>query len=207
MMSHSHCGVSGMISRIGRGVSSATRLSTASVLFGPERRPAGSHLVEHAAEAEQVGPLVERFALGLLRGHVHRRAGDDPALRDAGVVGRPGQAEVGDLHALLRPALEQDVARLDVAVDQAGGVGGGQPLGDLPADPQHLGHLQRAGAVEPLLERLAGDELHHQVRQRLLPDLVDLHDVLVPDLRPTTGPRAGTACGPARWRPAAGPAP
>ena len=109
--------------------------------------------------------------------------------------------------ALLRAALEQDVGRLDVAVDQAGGVGGGQPLGDLPADPQHLRHVERAGAVEPLLERLAGDELHHQVRQRLLLDGVDLHDVLVPDLRPTTGPRAGTACGPARWRPAAGPAP
>ena len=42
------------------------------------------------------------------------------------------------------PAFEQDVARLDVAVDQAGGVGGGQPLGDLPADPQHLGQLERA---------------------------------------------------------------
>ena len=66
-------------------------------------------------------------------------------------------------------------------------VGGGQPLGDLPADPQHLGHVERAGPVEFLLERLAGDELHHQVGQRLLADLVDLHHVLVPDLRRRPG--------------------
>ena len=92
MMSHSHCGVSGMISRIGRGVSSATRFSTATVLLAPERRPAGGHLVQHAAQAEQVGPLVERLALGLLRGHVHRRAGDDPALRRCWRRRPPGPA-------------------------------------------------------------------------------------------------------------------
>ncbi len=66
-------------------------------------------------------------------------------------------------------------------------VGRGQPLGDLPADPQHLRHVERADPVEPLLQRLAGDELHHQVRQRLFADLVDLHDVLVPHLRGGAG--------------------
>ena len=52
----------------------------------------------------------------------------------------------------LRSAFEQDVGRLDVAVDQPVRVGGGQPLGDLPADPHDLRHVQRAGAVEPLLQ-------------------------------------------------------
>ena len=162
--------------------------------------------VQHAAEAEQVGPVVERFSLGLLGGHVHRRAGDHAALGQAGVVGRPGQAEVGDLDPML-PAFEQHVARLDVAVDQVRGVGGGQPLGDLPADPHDLRHFQRAGAVEPLLQRLAGDELHHQVRQRLFLDGMHLHDILVANLGGGRGPRARTACGPATWRPSAGPAP
>ncbi len=87
------------------------------------------------------------------------------------------------------PAFEQHVPRLDVAVDQVGGVGGGQPLGDLPADPHDLGHVERPGPVEPLLEGLAGDELHHDVRQRLLADLVHLHHVLVPHL----GRRPGLA--------------
>ena len=60
-------------------------------------------------------------------------------------------------------------------------MGRGQPLGDLPADAQHLGHFERAAAVEFLLERLAGDELHRQVGERLFADLVDLHHVLVPN--------------------------
>ena len=91
------------------------------------------------------------------------------------------------IFTLLLTAFEQHVARLDVAMDQVGRVGGGQPLGDLPADPQHLRHVERADPVEPLLERLAGDELHHQVGQRLLGDLVHLHHVLVADLRRRPG--------------------
>ena len=56
--------------------------------------------VEHAAQAEQVAAGVDRLAAGLLRRHVLRRAGDHAGLRQAGVVDRPGQAEVGDLQPL-----------------------------------------------------------------------------------------------------------
>ena len=44
------------------------------------------------------------------------------------------------------------------------------------------GDFQRAGAVEPLLERLAGDELHHQIGQRLFLDGMHLDDVLMANL-------------------------
>ncbi len=57
-----------------------------------------------------------------------------------------------------------------------------QPLGDLSADPQHFGHVQRTAAVEFLLKRFAGDELHRQEGERLFADLVDLHHILVPNL-------------------------
>ena len=67
-----------------------------------------------------------------------------PLCEIAGVVGGPGQAEVGDLHLRCAPPSSRTFARLDVAVDQVARVGGGQSLGDLPADPQHLGHV-RAG--------------------------------------------------------------
>ena len=40
---------------------------------------AGQHLVEHAAERPDVGALVDRLALGLLRRHVGRGAEDHPA--------------------------------------------------------------------------------------------------------------------------------
>ncbi|MDB5311803.1 MAG: hypothetical protein JWO38_6005 [Gemmataceae bacterium] len=62
-----------------------------------------------------------------------------------------------------------------------GRVGGGQPGRDLLADPQYVGGVQWAGSVDQLLERLAPNKLHHQVRERVLPDLVDPHHVLVLD--------------------------
>jgi hypothetical protein len=53
--------------------------------------------------------------------------------------------------------------RLDVAVDQAALVGGGQPLLDLTADAQHLWQRQPLVALEPLVERLALQQFHGQV--------------------------------------------
>ncbi len=93
------------------------------------------------------------------------------------------------LTSLARPGLDQDVSRLDVPVNQPHVVGGGQAQGDLPADLHHIHRLQRARPIEPLLEGFAGDELHHQVGQRLLLDRIHLDDVLVPDL----GRRPGLA--------------
>ena len=49
--------------------------------------------------------------------------------------------------------LQQDVGRLDVAVDQPLGVGRRQAGGRLHADAQDLRQLQRPAAVEPLLQR------------------------------------------------------
>ena len=63
----------------------------------------------------------------------------DADLRQAGVVGGAGQAEVGDLDPL-DAVLQQDVGRLDVAVDQALGVGRGQAGGDLHADAEDFAH-------------------------------------------------------------------
>ncbi len=64
-------------------------------------------------------------------------------LRQAGVGGGPGQAEVGDLDPL-DAVFQQDVGRLDVAVDQPLGVGGGQAGGRLHADAQDLVQLRAA---------------------------------------------------------------
>ena len=95
--------------------------------------------------------MVDVLAPGLLGGHVLRGAGDRPVRVSAGVVDGPGQAEVGELDPL-DAVLQQDVRRLDVAVDQPLRVGGRQPARDLCADPQDLLHLQRADGVELLPE-------------------------------------------------------
>ena len=65
---------------------------------------------------------------------------------------------------------------------------------------QDIRRLQRACPIDPLLERFAGDELHHQVRQRLFLNRIHLDDVLVPNLgrgpglaqKPLAGGRGGS---------------
>ena len=146
-----------------------------------ERRAATGHLVQHTPEAEQVGAMIQRLTGRLLRSHVHRRAGDDSRPRHAGIVRRACQAEVADLHTLLGTLFEQNVGRLDVTMDQSHRLCSRQTAGDLPPDMQHFGSFERAASIELVVQRLAIDELHHQVRQRLLLDAVNLHDVLMPN--------------------------
>ena len=132
--------------------------------LGPERRPAGTHRVEHAAQAEQVAPLIDRLAAGLLGRHVLRRAGDDAGLRQAGVVGRAGEAEVGQLHPLDAVG-QEDVGRLHVAVNEPLGMGGGQPGGGLHADAEDFGQRQRPVVVQPPLQRRPADVGHDEIGQ------------------------------------------
>ena len=124
-----------------------------------ERPSAGHHLVEHRSEGEDIAARVDRAARGLLRRHVRGRAGDrsraaEPRLRverrdvlAAALVGlrQLGQAEVQDLGDTLRR--DHHVRGLEVAVDDAGGVGGGERVGQGNGDPQRLAeaHPLRGG--------------------------------------------------------------
>ena len=83
-------------------------------------------------------------------------------LRNPDIVDAAGQTEIGDLDAF-DPVLEEDVGRLDVAVDQTLRMRRRQARRDLHADAQNLGELQRAAGVDLLLQRRAGDILHDQV--------------------------------------------
>jgi hypothetical protein len=58
---------------------------------------AGAQCVKNAAETEQVAPLINMIAVGLLGRHVRGGAGDESRPRQAGVVGGAGQAEVRNL--------------------------------------------------------------------------------------------------------------
>jgi hypothetical protein len=148
---------------------------------GLKRRPAGTKRVQHAAQAEQVGAVVHLLAAGLLGRHVQRGPGDVAGPRQAHVVRRPGEAEVRELHAP-DAVLQQDVARLDVAVDQPLRVRGRQPLRRLQADAEHLHHLDRAAPLEALVKRLPADVIHHKVGDgAVVRDGVDGDDVLVAD--------------------------
>ena len=126
---------------------------------------------------------------GLLRGHVGRRAQDGAGVGLVLVELEPlGQAEVGDLGRAVGG--EQDVGRLEVAVDDPPVVRGLHPSRKQGDHPHRL--ARRPGALaEPLGQATTLDELQGEVRKPgVLADLVDLDDARVLELgdRPGLGP-------------------
>ena len=111
------------------------------------RWPSAQRLVEHEPEGVHVGAGIHRPALDLLGRQVLGGAEDQARPGElagvgAGLVERLGHAEVGDERpgrAVDQVVLgEQDVGRLDVAVDDADVVGVAQRGGGLAADGQHV---------------------------------------------------------------------
>ena len=131
-----------------------------------ERRLAGEHLVGHGAERVHVAPGADlALAHRLLGRHVGRRAERHPGLRHAvaaGLLHGEGDAEVGDQGGAV---LEQDVLRLDVAMDDALAVGVVERGGDLPREPERLVHRELPLAGQPGAQRFAGDVRHDVVEQ------------------------------------------
>jgi hypothetical protein len=114
-----------------------------------EGAPAREHLVCDEAERELVGTEVHRSPGRLLRRHV-AHGSEDRAFERSGNRGRchgldrrrrglervdeglPGQTEIKNLRAPIRP--QHDVLRLEVAVDDALCMRGGESVGDLECD-------------------------------------------------------------------------
>ncbi len=99
-----------------------------------EGRGAREELVGHGAEGIDIGALVgRRVGRGLFRRHIRRGAERYPELRELGAAGIGGvlqgfgDAEVRDHRGA---AGDQHVLGLDVAMDDAGGVGIRQGRGD-----------------------------------------------------------------------------
>jgi hypothetical protein len=77
-----------------------------------------------------------------------------------------GDAEVGHQGMLApRPALQQDVLRLDVAVDDPLCVRVGEGIGHLAGQLERVLQRELRLAHEPRPQRLAGDQRHHVVQQ------------------------------------------
>ena len=116
-----------------------------------KRRPTARHLIQHAAKAEEIGSMIQRLAHRLFGSHVHRRSGDHARSSQTGVVGGSCQSEVGDFHFLLNVAFDQNIARLNVAMDQAQSMSRCKSTGDLLAKVQNLSHIQWTISVQLLL--------------------------------------------------------
>jgi hypothetical protein len=100
--------------------------------------------------------------LALLRRRVGERPDELPLLRqlERG-LGELRDAEVHDPHAVV--ARDQDVLRLEVAVDDARLVDPVEARGDLFGDPPEEGLRDRRELFEEPPEVPAGDVLHHEV--------------------------------------------
>jgi hypothetical protein len=93
----------------------------------------------------------------------------------------PSEAEVEDLDAPV--AGQEQVLGLEVAVDDAARVGGGQPVCDLPGVVDRLAQRQRT-SCQALAQRVALEQLHYgEGRPALAPEIVDREDARVRERR------------------------
>ena len=132
------------------------------------------HLVEHDPERVDVRLLGHVVAERLLGGHVVGGAEHAAGGRQALGLERARDAEVGDLGAPV--AVDQDVLRLDVAVDELVLVRARQRPADLDGVGHRLGHRQPPIAPDAVLERLALHELEHDVGSAVVLPGVDHRD-------------------------------
>src|SRR5262249_6197292 len=134
-------------------------------------RRAGQELVKQDAQGIDVAARVDAPGtdVRLFGAHVLRRAHDRTDQRFGGLVGqrlldRLGDAEVDDLRERLALVpRDQDVGRLDVAVDDALLVGVLDRLADRHEQFQALADRQTVVVAEAG-DRYALDQLHHEVR-------------------------------------------
>ena len=161
---------------------------------GFERVHGRRQLVEHHTEREHVAGAGHRVATGLLWRHVARRAehhgwiGGIGAGRgrpgDGGRRRQPGEPEIEDLHVAV--LAQHDVLGLDVAMDDAGGVGHRQRARQLPSEPGQRAGVD--GCADQRGQRSPFHELHGQEAAiAQIADGVDRDDVGVIERR--RGPR------------------
>ncbi len=146
--------------------------------LGFEGASAGEDFVEDEAERVDIAPDGDLLSAQLLGRHIGRRAG--PNVRD---LADRRQAEVHDPDPAR--AVEHDVRRLQIAVQHAALVRGGESRADLPRDLEPLVFRQPADAAEQDREILAVHVLHRD--EQLAVDLPDV--VHAADVRMRHGPR------------------
>ena len=141
-----------------------------------ERLLSRHHLVQHAAERKQIGPGIGVEAHELLGRHVMKRSEDRAWCREIGRLaaavcasecrGRLSKPEIEELGQwrggrTCARRRQHDVARFEIAMNDAALVRPVECRGNLGGDVQGLGRRKRP-AQEPCRQRLALEKLHDQ---------------------------------------------
>ncbi|MGD0548760.1 MAG: hypothetical protein ABR991_13205, partial [Terracidiphilus sp.] len=130
-----------------------------------EGKLASHQLIKHDAGGEDVGAAIDVLVAQPLGGHVgdgaDQVAGAGEVLVALALL-QAGDAEVQQLGCAVR--LHKDVGRLHVAVDDVVAMGIAEGRADLLQDDQAVGHRELRIAADELVERIALDFLHHDVR-------------------------------------------
>jgi hypothetical protein len=119
-------------------------------LVAVEGGVAGDGLVKNAAEGIEVGAVIDRQPLKLFGRHVMDRAHERIEMVDRLGLGRVeifGQAEIENLDLEKRAgadAGDHEIARLEIAMDQAEGVGGDDGFEALLGEAEKVLELERA---------------------------------------------------------------
>jgi hypothetical protein len=146
------------LARRHRGLGQDPRQDLAQVL-AVVGRAAGQERVQRRADRVEIAAQVDLPSAHLLGRGVQRRSEEDPRARELHVLlERARQPEIADLDAALRG--REAVRGLDVAVDDAGLVRGLEPVEDLDRPAHGLRDRHGLAARDPVLERLAGAQLH-----------------------------------------------
>ncbi len=135
------------------------------------RQLSAQHQVHHHADAVDVGAPVELLTHDPLGSHIVRCSEQTAALGEVAVrIGRRAlakhlrDAEIEHLdHLALTRRVQEDVVRLDVAVNDARGMRLGERRAKRHDDLCHSRESNPALSHEKAAERLAGEQLHHEV--------------------------------------------
>ena len=161
-----------------------------------EGRLAGEEGVGGGGEAVEVGAAVDMHAAGDLFGRTVAGAADEGAGEGEFGVGQRGdarQAEVGQFDHRFAGGIAgaHEVGGLDVAVDDSGAVGRGQPAEGVAQGQRRFAPIERPVGAQALGQRAALDIFHRNVRPAraglpaaaLLADGIDRDDVRMIELR------------------------
>ena len=151
------------------GLVCSTASSVVTTLLPVKGLLAGGHLIEHHAKGKKIGSRIEFLAARLFRRHVNRGAGDytycgERVFHRSFVAGpqpvvaqQLGQPEIQDFRLAARS--EEDVGRLDIAMDDPLGVGSGERVGHMNGDIEEFVDIHGL-APDALLQALALQLFH-----------------------------------------------